>query len=243
MTSEPDSDQPQPLESDGSPRANAQPRPHNPWPWIFLIILVLAGLFVVWQMILIPQRMVAETGAAAQRVADTFGQWIEAEPRVTETGRVTFEKPEALFELAVVESTTTVESSFLHSHFLSKKQLQARGVFEVKVGYDLEESMAITTDPADPRRILVHMPPPKILSLTQTDYQELEYREGLWNKMTPRDREAQVEKLAELAYTRASESGLLDEARQRLEDRLQQTIGDDYRVDVVEGPAATRLKQ
>jgi len=217
-----------------SPPEPPRPRSHNPWPWIFLIILVLVGAFLTWQLVVLPRQMVESAGRATQQIVDTFGRWIEAEPVVTVNGKVTFEKPEAAFELTVLESKTTVESEFIHSHFGSKKRMQARGRFDVKVGYDLEHPIEVITTPGEPPRVRIEMPPPEILSLTQTDYEEVEYKEGLWNKITPEDREQQVEKLGHLAHDRARESGLLDEARARLQKRLQQVLGDRYLVEIVE---------
>ncbi len=219
------------------PPPHSSPRPRHLWPWLFCFALLFTGAFLVWQIIRIPRDT---TKAAAQGVAlvvESIGQLLQVEPKIDTTGVVTFERPEAILELALLTSQSSVEAEFESSFLHSRKRLKSRALFDVKIGYDLRQPFTITADPHDPTRILIDLPPAQVLSLSLAHYDELEHRDGLWNKIQPTDREEQMRHLIALARERAIEAGLPNEARARFQADLQQLLGSEYKVQIRERTA------
>ena len=64
------------------------------------------------------------------------------------------------------------------------------------------------------------------------DIEVLAFENGLWNKITPTDLEAELRALPDLARRKALETGLTREALDTFTKRLHDQLGGDYDLDV-----------
>ena len=75
-----------------------------------------------------------------------------------------------------------------------------------------------------PLKVRATMPAPKILSVQMNTYNVLRDEDGWWNKISPGDRENAVQELQRVARDKAQSSGMLDEARSSIEQRIREIV-------------------
>jgi len=217
--------------------------PRNPWPWIALIMLlfVVGGIAAFWMTLRGPEQagksLIAAGGEAAKEVISAFGKLIGAEPKVTNDSTVAFAFPTGIAEAAVLQTDAIVENSFENSHFGSTKRMRSRGVYVVKIGYDLTQSIEIVEN--SDGSVQVTLPQPKVLSATPASYEELAYQDGLWNKINPQDREAQIAILNAKALHEAANERNFEQAKRELKKRLE-TLAPGRRIDISHTTAMPR---
>ncbi|MGZ4966460.1 MAG: DUF4230 domain-containing protein [Chthoniobacterales bacterium] len=193
-----------------------------------LICLVTAALaaFIFWRMESWPMRTAHQTSAELERLGgdmrDAFVDVLQVQPRVTINNRVYFEKTTALAELAVLSRTTEVEHEFEHTWVGSTKRVKLHATFNIKVGFDLRENVAV--DVTDDE-IAVQIPHAKILGVEQENVDVLEYENGLWNRISAEDLQSELAALPKLAREKAEQSNLIAEAETALQKQLEERIG------------------
>lgn len=192
------------------------------------LALVLAALaaFVFWRVETWPAR-------TARQVRDIFGEVAQLQPRITVRDRVFFEQTASVLELAVVNRPTHVERETEQRWLGSTKRLRLRGSYEVRAGFDLTKPFQVRVEGT---KLLVELPPPRILSVDQKDIEVLNYDSGLWNKIQPDQLESELNTLPFLARQKATEAGLQKEALEVFTRRLQERFAPQYKVEVRVSP-------
>ena len=143
--------------------------------------------------------------------------------------RVVFEQTASVLELAVVSRPTQVERETEHEWLGSKKRIKLRGTYQVRAGFDLTKPFTVRVDG---KKLLVEVPPPRILSIDQVDAEVLALDSGLWNKIRPDDLAAELRTLPLLARQKATETGLQQEALEGLRKRLEERFAPEYDIQV-----------
>ncbi len=192
---------------------------------IFLIVAALAA-FVFWRVETWPMRTAQQTGANLEQIGrdvrDAFVDLAQVQPRVTINNRVYFEKTTALAELAVLSRSTEVEHEFEHTWVGSTKRVKLHGSFNVKVGFDLRDNVAVDVNDEE---IAVQIPHAKILDVEQQNVDVLEYENGLWNRISAEDVQNELAALPKLAREKAGQANLTGEAEAALQKQLEERIG------------------
>jgi hypothetical protein len=178
------------------------------------MFLVAIALYVV--LVKIPSDAVSKI---SQGIKETFH--FTPQVRVNET--IVIEQNAPIAELATVARDLLVEYSWSHEWLGSTKTIALRGVFVAKAGFDLKEPFSLNIQKS-PLKVVTHMPAPKILSLQMNSYDVLQDENGWWNRISDRDREAAVNSLQRTAREKAENSGLLEEARTTVEQRIKEIV-------------------
>jgi len=126
-------------------------------------------------------------------------------------------------EFATVARQLMVDYAWSHTWLGSTKAIHLRAVFTAKAGVDLREPFTLTIR-RSPLRVDASLPPPKILSMSMDSYDVLQDEDGWWNRISNADRDSAMKQLQATATAQAVSSGMLDEVRSSMEDRIKEIV-------------------
>lgn len=187
-----------------------------------ILIVALLGGYVFYRLESWPMR-------TARQLREAFGEVAQVQPKITVNNRVVFEQTASVLELAVVSRPTQVERETEHEWLGSKKHIKLRGTYQVRAGFDLTKPFSVKLED---NKMIVEIPPPRILSVDQVDAEVLALDNGYWNKIQPQDLETELRALPLLARQKATETGLQKEALEALTKRLKERFSPQYDVEV-----------
>ena len=189
------------------PAAGKRPR-RLEWPIatvLILLFLVLLAAFVFYRLETWPGRTFGQSVTDLERLGrearHTFVELAHLQPRVTVNNRVYLEQTTTVAELAVLARRVEVEHEMLHTWAGSTKRIKLHGTYLVKAGFDLRKRFTVNVHPNE---ILIELPHAQILSIEQSQLEVLALENGLWNRISPDDIQAQLEALPEQARQRAT---------------------------------------
>lgn len=172
-----------------------------------------------------PARTTRQSTAELEKLGkDLRGAFIDIahlQPRITINNRVYMEQTTPVSELVVLSRRIEVEHEFLHTWVGSSKRVKLHGTFNAKAGFDLQQNLSIDIRPEE---IVVQLPHAKILGVEQDEVDVLAFENGLWNRISGEDLQGELSVLPELAWKKAAESGLSDEAEHTLQQQLNERI-------------------
>ena len=161
------------------------------------------------------------TSAAARRIRDAFVDLFHLQPKISVNENVVFDQTKTALELAVVSRDVEVTRDAAQTWLGSTKTIRIHATYRVKAGFDLSQSFEVTV--AD-RQVNIKVPKAKILSAEPLTITVEELKNGLWNKIQPQDVERELQRMQELARTKAS--SLPDDAERTFKRLLSQKLGD-----------------
>ena len=194
------------------------------WPGvIILVVLILAVLagFVFFRLESWPVRTARQSTTELERLGrearDVFIQLARLQPQVKVNNRVYLEQTTTVAELAVLARKMEVEHEMMHSWAGSTKRIKLHGTFLVKAGFDLRKKFTVNIRPDE---ILIELPHAQLLSVEQQQIEVLTFENGLWNRISPDDIQAELAVLPQLA--RAQAAALPVEAERTFTRELQE---------------------
>ena len=198
------------------------------WPLAFtLVALILAvlGVIIFWRIETWPARTARQSTTELERLGkDLRAAFIDIahlQPRITINNRVYLEQTTPVSELVVLSRRIEVEHEFLHTWVGSSKRVKLHGTFVAKAGFDLQQGLSIDVRP---ERIVVTLPHAQLLGVEQDPVDVLAFENGLWNHISGQDLQNELSMLPQLAWKKASESGLPAEAERTLQRQLEQRV-------------------
>ena len=175
-----------------------------------------------------------ETLDSATRMANGFRNVFNFTPQITVNGVTEVEQAASVMELATASQGVVEHYQWSQSWFGSTKTMELQGTYQAKAGFDLHEQFRVSVAGG---RITATLPAPKLLSIEMTGYKVLRDDNGWWNKINSADREKAIAAMQEEARSRASQSGILQEAK----TRFKQQIGDMVKALDISMPVETRF--
>lgn len=112
-----------------------------------------------------------------------------------------------------------------HTWMKSTKRLEVEATFTARAGFDLQEPFRIVIDPQT-TWISAQFPAPKLISIEMGDVRIHRDEDGLWNKLTPEDREQALKELEKRARKEFERSTILSEALLAGEKRFQEVLNE-----------------
>ena len=198
------------------------------WPFAFTIIALVLTIAVVTIFLRVetwPARTARQSTAELEKLGnDLRGAFIDIvhlQPRITINNRVYMEQTTPVSELVVLSRRIEVEHEFLHTWVGSSKRVKLHGTFMAKAGFDLQQNLSIDIRPEE---IVVQLPHAQILGVEQKQVDVLSFENGLWNRISGQDLQGELSVLPQLAWKKAVESGLPDEAEHTLQLQLKERI-------------------
>src|SRR5213594_798779 len=198
------------------------------WP----IALTLVALTIAMTILIIflrleswPARTARQSTAELERLGKNlraaFVDIAHLQPRITINDRVYIEQTTPVSELVVLSRRIEVEHELLHTWVGSSKRVKLHGTFNAKAGFDLQQNLSIDIRPDE---IIVQLPHAQILGVEQDQVDVLAFENGLWNRISGQDLQAELSMLPQLASEKAAESGLPAEAERTLQRQLGERI-------------------
>src|SRR5215468_5400229 len=198
------------------------------WPVALALVALIIGttiLIIFLRLESWPVRTARQSTAELERlgknVRAAFIDIAHLQPRITINDRVYMEQTTPISELVVLAHRVEVEHELLHTWVGSSKRVKLHGTFITKAGFDLRKGLSIDIRPDE---ILVQLPHAQILGVEQQQIDVLAFENGLWNHISGQDVQSELSALPELAWKKASESGLSAEAEESLQQQLAQRI-------------------
>lgn len=198
------------------------------WPialTVLALIIATAILVILLRLESWPARTARQSTAELERLGKNlraaFVDMAHLQPRITINDRVYMEQTQPVSELVVLSRRIEVEHELLHTWAGSSKRVKLHGTFIAKAGFDLRKGLSIDIRPNE---ITVQLPNAQILGVEQQQVEVLAFENGFWNHISGQDVQNEVSVLPELAWKKAAESGLTDEAEETLQQQLEQRI-------------------
>lgn len=189
-----------------------------------IIIVAIAGstyFLTVKAPLAIAHGAKEETFDTAHRVAAGFKSVFNFTPQITVNGTTVVEQADTVMELATVKQGVDEHYQWSQTWFGSTKTMELQGVYEAKAGFDLHDAVRISVEGG---RITTVLPAPKLLSLEMTSYKVLRDDNGWWNNINSADRQNAIAAMQEEARAKATQSGILDEAKAKFREQLGEII-------------------
>lgn len=176
----------------------------------------LAASLFAYLLLIAPMKSAIKTGT---RLQAAFEQMLNMTPRITANQAVIFAQNTPVLELVTTErqmlARHRVEETWLHS----TKTFEIEATFTAKAGFNLRDTFSINV-PKGGRTAEIQLPKARILSLSMSDLRILRDEDGLWNKLTARDREKALRALERTAKSEFLKSDLLAAARSSAESQI-----------------------
>jgi hypothetical protein len=176
--------------------------------WRVVVVLValifaLLAAFIFFRLETWPGRTARQSVSELERLGRdaraAFVQLAHLQPQVTVNNRVYLEQTTSVAELSVLARKMEVEHEMMHTWAGSTKRVKLHGTFLVKAGFDLRQNFTVRIQPNE---ILIELPRARILSVEQQQVEVLAFENGLWNRISPDDIEAELAILPRLARDR-----------------------------------------
>src|SRR6476469_483361 len=204
----------------------------NPYRVAWPIALTLLALTIAMTILIIflrleswPARTARQSTAELERLGKNlraaFVDIAHLQPRITINDRVYMEQTTPVSELVVLSRRIEVEHELLHTWAGSSKRVKLHGTFIAKAGFDLRKDLSIDIRPDE---IMVQLPHAQILGVEQQQVEVLAFENGLWNSLSGQDVQNELSVLPELAWKKATETGLPAEAERSLQRQLEKRI-------------------
>jgi Protein of unknown function (DUF4230) len=173
-----------------------------------------------------PSRTAARGTAELERVGrdlrSAFVEIAHLQPRIKINNRIYMEQTVPTSELVILSRRVEVEHEMQHTWAGSSKEIKLHGTFAVKAGFDLRQDLSIDIRP---EAIVVRIPHAQILGIEQEQVEVLEFKNGLWNRISADDVQKELSVLPELAREKAVQTGLPAEAERSLQQQLNARVG------------------
>lgn len=180
------------------------------------VALFLAAIALYVVLVKIPSDLASNI---SQGIKETFN----FTPQIKINERIVIEQTTPIIELATVARDISVDYTWSHEWLGSRKTIALRGTFTAKAGFDLKEPFTIAIEKY-PMKVRASMSAPKILSLQMNSYNIIQDENGWWNRISDADREGAVQSLQRIAREKAEQSGMLEEARSTIEQRIKEIV-------------------
>jgi len=191
---------------------------------VCLVILTLFG-GIVWCLRSCGRETRNATKDMIEAIKIAFVEVLQLTPQINVKNKIIVSQTVPISELAVVSKEFVFEHHYSDTWIHSQKTLDLKAHFRAKVGFDLNESFRVTIE-GEPPKAYITLPQPKLLSCEMTSKLTVDESNGLWNKLSPKDRDAAEAKMRNEAGRQAETASLREEAEAEVEKKLRGLLGD-----------------
>jgi hypothetical protein len=205
------------------PPANQEPGPkptNRHWAIAITVMFCVAAAVFAWDRFV--NRHVEKGADAALVALKTWNNMVAVSPQVILNQKVIFTQSTNIAELCVARRDIFVEIEHVTKLGPVEKSIKLDGTFRVRAGFDLEDGFSIAIDSTN-RHIVATLPRPVILSVHKRSFSENKGRDSLWSRVSAQEYENALNQVEFAALRNARNSGLEEEARKYLEERVQKT--------------------
>lgn len=187
---------------------------------LLAFVSVALTLLVVWRSSL---EVTSAAKATARIVAETFQKSLNFTPEVTVDSVVVIAANTPVLEIATAQRQALVRNTWSQTWLHSTKTMEIEAAFTARAGFDLTDTFRIEIDPRT-GNLGATLPAPKILSVGMSDVRVLRDEDGLWNRLTPEDRQKAFAALEKKAREQFEQSDLVHAALDAGERRVRELM-------------------
>lgn len=158
---------------------------------------------------------------AVRRVENGFKNVFNFTPKIVVNGTTVVEQSSPVMELATVQQGVAEHYQWSQTWFGSTKTMELEGSYMAKAGFDLRKPFRVTVEG---NRATVMLPKPELLSLEMKSYKVMTDNDGWWNKINSGDRESAITAMQEQARTKAVETGILEQAKEKFQKQIDDAV-------------------
>lgn len=188
--------------------------------WLTLLIAAagtIAATALAWTFMLNPVRQAVKTG---QEIQAQFVKILNLTPRIMANNAVIFAQNTPTSEFVTMERSALVRHRFEETWLHSTKTFEVEAAFTAKAGFALRNGFSVNI-PRGGKTAEVRLPPARILSLEMGELHILVDEDGLWNKLTARDRERALRTLTHTAKSEFLNTDILKAATEEMEKQIR----------------------
>jgi len=190
------------------------------WAGLAGVLSLAAAATAAW---VLAGRVDATARALAKDAADRFEQAFNLRPEIRVDGLVVIEGTTPTLEIATARKDLLVRYKWSNTYLYSTKEIEIEAPFRAAAGFKLDGPFRISLDPRT-KSFSASLPRAELLSFEMGDPRILRDEDGLWNKLTPADREDAFRTLRRLAEQQIRDSNLIPEATRLAEERLEKSL-------------------
>jgi hypothetical protein len=192
------------------------------------ILLLAAGALTVRYIFVdlpgeIAKRTTSHLVETARGIADEVARAFQVQPKVTVEHQTVVEQQASVLKLVTLEKSITERRKVDDTWLQSTKTLEVECDFVVQTGFDLAKPFVIDVA-NDGATLRVTLPPARVLGVDVRSVRFLRDEDGLWNKLTPADRESALRDLRQSVELNARKSDLLKATRELAEKQLKKLL-------------------
>ncbi len=173
---------------------------------------------LAYSFLIAPMKSAIDTG---NRLKAEFQSILNLTPRITVNQAVIFTQSTPVLELVTAERSSLVRHRVDETWLHSTKTFEIEATFTARAGFNLRDLFTVNI-PKGGRTAEIRLPRSKILSLSMSDLNILRDEDGLWNKLTAKDREKAIRLLERTAKTEFQKTDLLTTARNAAESQIRE---------------------
>lgn len=186
---------------------------------IALIIVATVAGYVTF--VIIPTQLAKRSYEGAKALGEDFRKAFQFTPEIKVGNTVVLNQQTPILELSVLSQSFEHRYVWENSWLGSKKKIFITGTFDAKVGFDLQKKFSITLRDD---RAFVSLPEPQTLSVESLGDMTYRDEQGIWNWVSVQDRTRATNAFIADARKYADGAGFIQDAKVRLEKRLQEVL-------------------
>jgi hypothetical protein len=183
---------------------------------VALIVLSLA-----WAYRLTVGRHVDQGVERLDRIVSAFTNSVTLRPELIIDQVTVIGQSTNVFELSTARKELRARFDQEFKYFGSRR-IEVEGTYVVNAGFDLNENFKVEVD-TKKNKVVATLPRPVVLSVMRRTPLGSRETDSFWNRISKEEREMAYNALDAQAKREARSSGILDDARKFLEDRLKET--------------------
>lgn len=190
--------------------------------WVALMAVASVALSAAVIYFLV-SRVTDDVRSLASDVAARFEASMQFRPEIRVDGHVILEATMPEFEIVTASKEGIARYRWSNTYLYSTKEIEIEAPFVAKAGFVLSDPLRVRIEPRT-RLLSADIPKAALLSLEIGDPRILKDEDGLWNKLTPEDREAAFRELRKIAEKKVRESNLTAKATVEAEQRIRELL-------------------
>jgi len=183
-------------------------------------LITVGACWFIWVWTLAPMDRALKAANAMQA---EFSAAMNLTPRITVDHAVVFAQTSTTLELVTATRDALAQHRFSETWLRSTKEFEIEARFTARAGFALRDPIVVNV-PLGSKKTEISLPRAKILAMDMADFRILRDEDGLWNKLTAKDRERAIRSLQRTARKDFETADLLGAATAEAQRRISEVI-------------------
>lgn len=183
-------------------------------------LLTVGACWFIWVWTLAPMDRALKAANAMQA---EFIAAMNMTPRITVEHAIVFAQTSPTLELVTATRDALAQHRLSETWMHSTKEFEIEARFTARAGFALRDPFVINV-PLGSKKIEISLPRAKILAMDMADFRILRDEDGLWNKLTGKDRERAIRALQRTARKDFENTDLLGAATAEAQRRVSEIV-------------------